>query len=94
MSVERIDAMVGTYSTQLKWMDCSFLQKCLQRISDDKTTINVIGFSVAPATKKGENFASDIYRVSVHFTDDKSNDINGVSSAIFSSAVEFPSFPY
>lgn len=80
MSAERIDAMVNNCSAQLKWLDCLFLQKCLQRISDNKV-INVIGFDVAPATKKGENFASDILRVSVHFTDDtKSNDLNGVSS--------------
>lgn len=80
MSVERIDAMVSScYSTQLKWLDCLLLQKWLQRISSDKV-INVTGFNVAPATKKGENFASDIYRVKVHFSEHKSNCIDGVSS--------------
>lgn len=80
MSVERIDAMVSSYSTQLKWLDCLLLQKWLQRISNGKV-INVTGFNVAPATKKGENFASDIYRVRVHFTENKSNDNDGVSAA-------------
>lgn len=79
MCADRIDAMVSSYSSQLKWLDCLFLQKCLQRISEDKL-INVISFNVTPATKMGENFASDIFRVNVQFTESKSNDINGVSS--------------
>lgn len=75
MSEEQIDAMVGQWS-QLNWLDSMFLQKCLQRICNDRATINVMGFDVAPATKKGENFASDIFRVNVQFTEDhQSNDL-------------------
>lgn len=81
MSAEQIDTLESSYSTQLSWLDCMFLQKCLQRISNDRATINVIDFNIAPATKKGENFASDIFRVNVHFTDNnQANDLNGVST--------------
>lgn len=81
MNADCIDMVVSHYSAQLKWLDCLFLQKCLQHIGDNKATINVVDFSVAPATKKGENFASDIFRVNVRFTQDKSNNINDVSVA-------------
>lgn len=67
--------------SQLKWLDFSFLQSCVQRMNDDKS-LKVVSFDVAPATKKGENFNSDIFRVSVHYTDSKSSDDKPVS-AIF-----------
>lgn len=81
MNADCIDMVGSHYSAQLKWLDCLFLQKCLQHISDDKATINVVDFSVAPATQKGENYASDIFRVVVRFTQDKSNNISDVSEA-------------
>lgn len=79
MSAEQMNGASGnSCPSQLKWLDRLFLQECLQRINDNKL-INVVSFNVAPATQKGENFNSDIFRVNVHFTDDKSNGNNQVN---------------
>lgn len=51
-----------------KWLDEMFLQKCLQYAINDRQ-IDVIDFSVVPATKKGDNYASNLYRISIIFTE-------------------------
>lgn len=67
-----------------EWLDALFLQKCLQRINDGRE-INVIDFQVAGATNKGENYAGELVRVTVRFTDDKNSasidDADRVSTA-------------
>lgn len=47
-----------------KWIDDIFLQKTLQHANNDRQ-VEIIEFNIQPATKKGENFASNLYRLSV-----------------------------
>lgn len=49
-----------------KWLGNDFLEDHL-RIYYNHTEIKVISFDVKPATGKGENFASLIYRVNAKF---------------------------
>lgn len=53
----------------LKWLDRDFLEKHLQNFFGD-TQITIVNFEVKPATAKGENYASYLYRVKVTYTDE------------------------
>lgn len=55
-----------------KWISKDFLEKHLQSFFNDKQ-INIINFEVKPATAKGENYASYLYRVKVIYTDELQN---------------------
>ncbi|XP_031371060.1 uncharacterized protein LOC116186810 isoform X2 [Apis dorsata] len=52
---------------KLEWLNNEFVQRVLQYNEYD-TSINVTNISVKPATSKGDNYASDMYRVTVKYT--------------------------
>lgn len=51
-----------------KWLDRILLEQSLQKCFDNNQ-LNIINFKVKPATAKGENYASVIYRVNVVYSD-------------------------
>lgn len=76
------ETKIETYST-LQWIDNHFLKNSLEHFYADKK-INVICYDVMPATKKGENYASCIYRVNVTFGECHiENDNHKVSTFFF-----------
>lgn len=48
-----------------EWLDVCFMQKALRHLDD---SIQVIDISTKPATKKGDNYTSDMIRVTVDYT--------------------------
>lgn len=52
-----------------KWLNGDFLQRHLQSFFADKQ-ITVVNFEAKPATAKGENYASYLYRVKVTYSDE------------------------
>lgn len=54
------------------WINKDFLEKHLQSSFSEKQ-INIINFEVKPATAKGENYASYLYRVRINYTDELQN---------------------
>lgn len=52
-----------------KWLDGDFLEKHLQNFFGDKQ-IRIVNFEVKPATAKGENYASYLYRVKITYSDE------------------------
>lgn len=52
---------------KLEWLNNEFVQRVLQYNEYD-TSINVTNISAKPATSKGDNYASDMYRVTVKYT--------------------------
>lgn len=61
-----------------KWLDQPFVQNCLQNYFNNKQ-LNIINLKIKPATAKGENYASYIYRINVVYSDGERNNINRVS---------------
>lgn len=57
----------NAYSTLPKWLDDIFIQKCLQQKYSGQEVI-VHNFTTSAATAKGENFLSDLIRVSVNYS--------------------------
>lgn len=57
----------GKMVDKLEWLNNEFVQRVLQYNEYD-TSINVTNISVKPATSKGDNYASDMYRVTVKYT--------------------------
>lgn len=55
-----------------KWLDRTFLERCLQSYFNSNH-LCIVNFIVKPATAKGVNFASYIYRVNVEYSDRKDN---------------------
>ncbi|XP_031633749.1 uncharacterized protein LOC116347328 [Contarinia nasturtii] len=53
------------------WINIDFLEKHLQNFFGDKP-IAIVNFDVKPATAKGENYASYLYRVTVNYSDELS----------------------
>lgn len=51
------------------WLNSEFLESHLQSYFRDKQ-IKIASYEVKPATAKGENYASYLYRVKVKYTDD------------------------
>lgn len=51
------------------WLDQSFLESALGNYLDQKVVIE--SFAVEPATGKGENFASSMFRVKATYSSDK-----------------------
>lgn len=51
-----------------KWLDKKFLEKCVQT-SSNNCHIEVNEFTVEPATKAGDNYGSEMYRVEIVFTE-------------------------
>lgn len=51
------------------WLDQSFLEPALGNYLDDKVVIE--SFAVEPATGKGENFASSMFRVKAIYSSEK-----------------------
>lgn len=49
------------------WLDGDFLEKHLRNYFNSDQ-LKIVDFEVKPATAKGENYASYIYRVNVTFT--------------------------
>lgn len=66
MSTESFANADDMVREQLSWLDAPFIAECLQRNNEQQ--IDVIRFDVAPVTKKGENYCSDLYRVSIEFS--------------------------
>lgn len=54
-----------------KYLDQIFIEKCLQHYFYDRK-VEMVNFSIKPATKKGDNYASYIFRVNICFKDLKS----------------------
>lgn len=55
-------------SVQPKWLNKCFVQSHLQNYFNSES-LKVVRFSAESATAKGENYASDLYRVKVAFKD-------------------------
>lgn len=57
------------------WMNEQFVQQIINKIDDLKNDIfKLLTISVAPATAKGDNYASDMLRVTIYYADNKSNE--------------------
>lgn len=54
-----------------KWINSHCLDKHLQHYFGD-TDITIVNYEVKPATASGENFASDLFRVKVTYSEDES----------------------
>lgn len=65
-----------TDSFHPKWLNKCFVESHLQNYFSSKN-LKIVRFNVEPATAKGENYASDLYRVKVTF----SENLNGVAIA-------------
>jgi hypothetical protein len=50
------------------WLHKSFLETAL-RTGDSAQTLSVTSFDVKPAVGKGDNYSSDLYRVTIHTAD-------------------------
>lgn len=53
------------------WINIDFLENHLQKYFPDKP-FRIVSFDVKPATAKGENYASFLYRVNVTYSDELS----------------------
>lgn len=53
------------------WLNSEFLAKHLQSYYNDKT-ITLTNFEVKPATVKGDNYCSSMFRVTIYFTSTQS----------------------
>ncbi|XP_046431324.1 uncharacterized protein LOC124185047 isoform X2 [Neodiprion fabricii] len=49
------------------WLDACYVQKVLRKAENDES-IEVSDISVRPATAKGDNYMSDMYRIAVEFS--------------------------
>lgn len=58
-----------TDSFHPKWLNKYFVESHLQNYFNSEN-LKIVRFNVEPATSKGENYASDLYRVKVTFSDD------------------------
>lgn len=58
-------------SFEPKWLNKCFVESHLRNYFNSKN-LKIIRFNVQPATAKGENYASDLYRVNVTFSDNPS----------------------
>lgn len=82
MSLQRNIEIIESDLSLPKFLDQIFFEKCLRQYFSGND-IEIIQYSIKPATKKGENFASYIFRANVSFTILKNPDIvteNNVSS--------------
>ncbi len=63
--------LITNYLPIPKWLDQNFLEKSIRKHSK-KDFVSIQSFNIVPATAKGENFASTMFRVSVnyHFGDE------------------------
>lgn len=52
-----------------KWLDKEFLEKHLRNYFGNKQ-ITIVNFEVKPATAKGENYASYLYRVKLTYSNE------------------------
>ncbi|KAI4499224.1 hypothetical protein M0802_005807 [Mischocyttarus mexicanus] len=52
------------------WLSFEFMQSILRKVKNDDS-IQVIGIFSKPATAKGDNYTSDMYRVSIDITSEK-----------------------
>ena len=57
-----------------EWLNSDFLEEHLKNFFDN-TQLKIVSFELKPATAKGENYASTLYRVKVVF----SNEVNTCS---------------
>lgn len=53
------------------WLNGDFLEKQLQNYHTNQS-LKLVNFDVKPATVKGDNYCSSMYRVTVHYTDAQS----------------------
>ncbi|XP_011144503.2 uncharacterized protein LOC105186165 isoform X1 [Harpegnathos saltator] len=53
-----------------EWLNVCFVQKALRK-SEEDNSINVIDIFTKPATKKGDNYTSDMIRAMVEYTQDE-----------------------
>lgn len=60
---------VNTETEIPKWLDIEFLEAHLQGFFNNKH-VKIVSFEVKPATARGENYASFLYRVKVTYTDE------------------------
>lgn len=58
-------------SESLKWLDKPLLERCLRNYLNNNR-LNIVDFKLKSATAKGENYASQIYRVSVVYSNEVS----------------------
>ena len=49
------------------WLNLSFVEKILRK-SEGDDSIQVIDMSTKPATKKGDNYLSDMFRIMIKFS--------------------------
>ncbi|XP_018370662.1 PREDICTED: uncharacterized protein LOC108766094 isoform X2 [Trachymyrmex cornetzi] len=49
------------------WLNLSFVEKILRK-SEENDSIQVIDMSIKPATKKGDNYLSDMVRITIEFS--------------------------
>ena len=56
-----------------EWLDQYFLHKCMQRYFSDKQ-INIERFEIKPATGKRDNYASEVFRAKIVYSDVKSGE--------------------
>lgn len=61
-------AMAGAPIDPPKWLNQQFVAQYLQN-HFNKNRLNIVQFKVKPATAKGTNYASYIYRVNVEYSD-------------------------
>lgn len=54
-----------------KWLNKCFVESHLQNYFNSEN-LKIVRFNVQPATAKGENYASDLYRVKITFSDNSS----------------------
>lgn len=52
--------------TYPKWLDKDFIEKALK--SEGESSVKVVSYNVTNATASGDNYMSDMYRVTVHVT--------------------------
>lgn len=72
MSEKLDETHIGGDDDIPKWLTSEFIQKHLQ-IHNKNKQIKVISCDVRSATAKGENFASQIFRVNVSFNEGNSD---------------------
>lgn len=58
--------LISNYLPVPEWLNRNFLEKSIRKHSK-KDLVHIESFTIVPATAKGENFASVMFRVNVHY---------------------------
>lgn len=65
---DSVQVQVQTDSLQPKWLNKCFVESHLRNYFNSES-LKIVCFNVEAATSKGENYASDLYRVRLTFND-------------------------